>query len=407
MNMKIGFVMTTEFSGHSRKADQMPELIHELYRSNKLGYSFGLKYVEDENTYSEEELKYLKRTSLCRPLFALTKRLAKIIKKMIPKFTYYYANEVIFGIVVILFYHPKEYPDVVVLKPRPSFLVKYFKKRGCIVVVEASENHTRFTEKQLKNELERLQIELDSEEAYLNDWNIVDFEKGINSSDALICLTHSSVETYVERGYEREHIKRVPLYIRLNGQESAFHGEKIEFVCVANHSPLKGTYQLVKTWCDYKIENKLIIIGGINTNLKKMMDSLEIPANVEFLGMMNIERIREYYRNHTCVSVLLSLSESFGRSIYEGMCEAVPVIVTPFCTLDLVEDKYNGIIIDPRNESEIFRAVSFFENITKDEYIRYSENVKSTIMEAQKISFASNYVTAIEELYEVVKKNER
>ena len=60
--------MTTEFSGHSRKADRMPEIIHELFRRDELGYSYGIKYLEDEKEYSKEELKLLGRSSLSAPL---------------------------------------------------------------------------------------------------------------------------------------------------------------------------------------------------------------------------------------------------------------------------------------------------------------------------------------------------
>ena len=119
--------------------------------------------------------------------------------------------------------------------------------------------------------------------------------------------------------------------------------------------------------------------------------------NVEYWGYKSYDYMKEFYSTHRCVGILLSFSESFGRSIYECMCTSTPVIVTRYCTLDMVTDLVNGCVVNPEKEEEIFSAIKMFETLSSDAFFRYQCNVYQTMQE-HKIDFGTEYMQAINEL---------
>ena len=389
---KIGIVMMTYFSGKAYKAPQMPEIIHRLMMENQLGESFGMPYKLDEKEYSPKELSNLKRSNICRLMFGIISNFTKHVKKI----PYVYQKyEKVYGVFAKMHYR-KEVPEVVVMKPRPSFLIEHMKRKGAYVIVEASENHSRFTYSQIKTEAERLGVET-KESSFVNDKAVLDYERGIDLADGLICLTEYSKKTYTDRGFAENKIKVVPLNIDMPVEEPNKLNGELYFVSVAMHSLLKGTYRLVKVWKDYKIKSKLIIVGPLDNELKQMIDKLGPLENVEFWGYKNQEFMKQFYCSHRCVGVLLSFSESFGRSIYECMCTSSPVIVTPYCTLDMVVDGENGKIVNPESEAEIYAAVQKMESLSEEEFYEIQCNVHHTMMK-HKIDFGKEYVRAINEL---------
>lgn len=389
---KIGIVMMTYFSGKSFKAAQMPEIIHRLSEDGQLGLSYGLPYQEDSSVYSMEELSYLKRSSLCRIVFAVLSNFNKRILR-IPHV--YQTYESVYGFFAKLYYR-KQVPEIAVMKPRPSFLIEHMKKKGACVIVEASENHTRFTCEQIQKEAASLGVEI-KESNYVDEKAISDYEKGIHLADGLICLSEFSKKTYVDRGFPADKIRVVPLNIELPVDQPQKRDDELIFVSVAMHSLLKGTYRLIKVWKDYKIKSKLVIVGAIDQELQKLINELGPVENVEFWGYKSYSYMREFYCSHRCVGILLSFSESFGRTIYECMCTSTPVIVTPYCTLDMVKDGVNGCIVEPAREDEIFSAVHMFEKLSSNDFYQYQENVYQTVCEHH-IDFGKTYVEAVNEL---------
>ncbi len=384
--------MMTYFSGRAYKAPQMPEIIHQLSKRKQLGESFGLPYKLDDKEYSKEELFSLKRSHLCRMMFGIVSNFSKRIRKV----PYVYQKyEKIYGFFAKIHYK-KKVPDVVVMKPRPSKLIEHMKKMGAYVIVEASENHARFTYDQIKDEAKRIGIET-KESSFVNEKAVEDYENGIRQADGLICLTEYSKKTYVDRGFDKDKIEVVPLNIEMPVSTPQRHEGELCFVSVAMHSLLKGTYRLVKVWKEKDIKSRLIIVGPLDNELKALIDQLGPLENVEFWGYKNQDFMRAFYQEHKCVGVLLSFSESFGRSIYECMCTSSPVIVTPYCTLDMVENGANGFIVNPENEDEIYAAIRSFENLSEDEFYQYQCNVYET-MRAHKIDFGKEYVDAINKL---------
>jgi len=261
---------------------------------------------------------------------------------------------------------------------------------GAIVVIEASENHTRFTCETVKKEMAAINAKI-SESSYVYEKAISDYEKGINLADGLICLSNFSKKTYVDRGFYEEKIKVLPLGLEEKIIKPVELDGELCFVTVAMHSILKGTHRLIKVWKDYHIKSKLIVVGTIDADLKAFIEKLGPVENVEYWGYKSYDFMREFYSAHRAVSVLLSFSESFGRSIYEAMCTSTPVIVTPYCMLDMVSDRINGRIVNPENEEEIFEAINMFENLSSKQFFEYQKNVYQTL-NGQKIEFGKLYL---------------
>ncbi len=364
---KVSVVMMSTFSGYSYKAPQLKYIIHSLSRRGILGDSFGLPENQDAMEYSDVELKKLKRSNLMLFLFKIVNKAAIILKAG----NSYTMREKIYGIFVMLFF--KADGNIILLKPRPSFLVRYYKKCGKITVVEASENHTFYTLSRLKMECDNLKIPL-IHNVYTNEKAAKDYAAGINAADRIICLSEFSAHTYEREGISRDRIYVTGLVIdRKPIKPRPENTGQIVYVSVANHSILKGTIHLLRIWKKYHIPNRLMIIGLIHPDLKQYMSDYEDLENVEITGSLSHEDIEKIYIKNRCVGVLLSLSDSFPRSVRECLSTSTPMIVTETCTCDIIKNGKAGFIVDPDDENEIYQNIMRYNLMTQERYLEMAQ----------------------------------
>ena len=387
-NKKVSIVMMSTFSGASFKAPQLMPIVHRLSEEKLLADSFGIPNATDKNEYSEDELKHLKRSHLMRFLMRMTNKILVVTKSR----NSYITREKIFGFFSMLFF--KTDGDIVLLKPRPSSLVRFYKKIGKITVVEASESHPQYTYDGVKRECELLEIPL-VKNNYTNQRAIKDFERGISFADRIICLSDFSAGTYIKRGIDKEKIRVTGLTAGMSLVEPREESnEPIIFVSVANHGVLKGTLNLLRIWKKYGIKSRLMIIGNIHEDLAPYLDEFRNKDNIVFTGSMDRKDIEKIYKNNRCVGVLLSVSEGFSRSILECLLTATPVIVTECCTCDIVENGKNGFIVDATDSDGVFRCIKDFMSMSPEKYKAMSESAYMGAKSAEQ-DFLSKYIGAV------------
>lgn len=388
MKTKISIAMMTSFSGENYKAKEMLPLINYLYDHSLLEKAYGIWDKKDNVSYRSEILKRLKRSKIVKIMFKAISLLLKNNRRLDP----YLVREKAFGLCACMFFRTDA--EIVLVKPRPSFLIQKLKKRGKIIVIDASENHPCYTEQMLQEECARLGIPV-VHNNYTNQKAIKDYEKAILLADYLICRSKFSAQTYITRGFPKERIS-------ITGLETGgilipprpISEEEIVFVCVANHGILKGTHKLLKIWKEKKIKNRLLIIGKIYTEMKPYIKEIENLKNIEILGSMTREKIAEVYKKNKCMGVLMSVSESYGRTVYECLCTSTPVLVTPTCTCDLVEDGINGYVVSSYEEEAIYQKLSTIISMDKETYVKMSEAVYQTI-HRKKDKFEKSYTDAL------------
>jgi glycosyltransferase involved in cell wall biosynthesis len=190
---------------------------------------------------------------------------------------------------------------------------------------------------------------------------------------AKLCIAASlAIKTYFEEiGAKR--IEVIPNGIHLdmfkeldrkNIREKLGFKDNFIVMTVARLEKVKGIKCLVKAANilnkKYKMPNiKYIIIGdgSERKNLEDLVRELGLDGKVIFYGQISNDRIPEYLAAADCF-VLPSLKEGFGIVILEAMASSLPVVASAVGgILDIIEDRKNGILTEPRAPEEIAEAV--------------------------------------------------
>ena len=142
----------------------------------------------------------------------------------------------------------------------------------------------------------------------------------------------------------------------------------------------KNTEGLIKVFSEfYKIRQdwECIMYGPVQTDLAELVITLGLANNIKFTGEISYEKVGEIVRS---ASVFISFSnyENQPCSILEALCCGVPVIATKVGGIPEVINSQNGILIEPKNELQLFRAIEMM----MDEYNNY--NLKAIAEDAKK-----------------------
>lgn len=105
---------------------------------------------------------------------------------------------------------------------------------------------------------------------------------------------------------------------------------------------------------------QLVVVGEGQEKqaLKEQIAKLGITDRVNFMGYVEGEALRELYRNSD-VFILPTREDCFGLVILEAMCASLPVISSKYAdgARDLVEEGYNGYIVDPEDTDAFARKI--------------------------------------------------
>lgn len=171
-------------------------------------------------------------------------------------------------------------------------------------------------------------------------------------------ITSSKIFT-VPNGIDLKYIQTINSYEKKDGPTVFFLGYLTKGKGVED---LIKAIQLVKN----KIDNVHLFIGGIGshmTNLKELVQDLDLKESVTFLGLLN-EKEKFAYMKSMDVFVLPSYWESFPIVLLEAMACGKPIITTniggnPHAVINGV----NGFLVQPGNRDEIAeKLIYFFEN---------------------------------------------
>lgn len=389
--MKVSIEMPSTMSGKSFKGPRLEPIIKELHKRKMLSECYGFKSNTDKTSFESEIRSKLKYTVLTRIILKAYSFLPKGLKRT----NHYLLME-------RLFYQFSKFHrctgEVVVLKPRPYELVKRLREQGKIIIVEASENHTKYTYEQVMKEyMEHDILVKKNKDNYINIEAVEKFSIGIKNADYLICLSEFSKSTYIKYGIDPNRIYVVQPYGVFERIYNKIDlDEEVTFICTANHSVLKGTQRLINIWVENNIQNDLLLIGGFYAGLNNYMEKARKNPHIKIIGQKSAEELIDLYSSRKCVGVLLSVSEAFGRCVYEYLCCSLPVIVTETCTCDLVKNGENGFIVKHDN-NEIYEAVKRYAEMDNQSF----EQMRQLAYECSNVenkSFSEKYVDILEDI---------
>lgn len=295
--------------------------------------------------------------------------LSTTVKERIEGDVYYYKS-----------YHTNIYPDVRIMKPTRSKIIKQLIEWEPDIIHTQSEFSTMVLAKYIKRKLKIPQVHTyhTMYEDYLHYFmrgkvlrktTLSKLTKGLLSTVDTVIAPTQKVKQKLESYQVKTKVEIVPTGINLNQFRKKLSDEekealliKYDMVGVENRLIYVGRIGQEKNLEEILIlfskslndikNTKLLIVGGgpYLINLKNLVETLEITEYVKFVGMVDINETYKYYQLGT-IFVTGSTSETQGITYIEAMASGLPLLCRfDSCIKDLVTNKETGFTYQKEDE---------------------------------------------------------
>ena len=157
-------------------------------------------------------------------------------------------------------------------------------------------------------------------------------------------------------------------------------GEKI-ILNVGVFQLVKGTHYLIEAFDILRRrmpEARLILVGGgkEKNNLENLAKEKGLEKSIKFTGFISNDEIPEYMAAAD-VYVLPSTFEGLPVVILECLASGLPIVATKIGAIpDIVEDKKNGFLAEPKNPGQIAEKILQVLSLSQEEKSKISSNNK-------------------------------
>lgn len=201
----------------------------------------------------------------------------------------------------------------------------------------------------------------------------------------------------IYNGVDIEHINNV----QLSGQELTKHGmsETQKYILnIAHHSKQKNILGLLKTikLIKEKYDEKIVLLNiGFGPETKMYLEFVrqnDLARNVYFIGKMKNDEVLRMLKRCECF-VLTSYNVVFDLVVLEALACGIPVFVSnDGGNKEIIQDGFNGYLIDQHNEDSIANALMTFDRT------RVRHNARKSVQQYSLKTMISNYEKAYEEV---------
>ncbi|MCD4691543.1 MAG: glycosyltransferase family 4 protein [Calditrichales bacterium] len=223
-----------------------------------------------------------------------------------------------------------------------------------------------------------------------------------NNVDFFIANSRHCKKHWVEKGISSDKVKTLYNFVPMLKTTPPPIKQKdngiIIIGCLANFSVAKGHEFLIKAFrklikCHQNYKLYLAGWGYRKTLLEDIVRKSKLDTYVKFLGYVDNPVL---FYQQIDILIVPSQNEAFGRVILEGMRANIPVIATRIGGIpEIIEDGYNGLLIDYGNENDFVKAVN---RISSDKELRRA--IKSNGQITFENRFSSSYYTKyLEQLF--------
>ena len=153
-------------------------------------------------------------------------------------------------------------------------------------------------------------------------------------------------------------VRYIPNYIEDVSKTTTKYDNR-NLIAVGRLEAVKGFDDLIKVYklVNLKMQNTSLTLVGDGKEKNTLFESVvknDLFSKVKMPGYLLQEDIDKLY-NNSCLYIMTSHSESFGLVMLEAMSHGLPVVAfsTAEGARELVEDGYNGYLINNRNEFEM------------------------------------------------------
>lgn len=189
------------------------------------------------------------------------------------------------------------------------------------------------------------------------------------ASDFMVCISHFARSQMMKLS-PYENWKKFEVS-RLGVDPSVFsprpfnaNPEVFEILCVGRLCPAKGQHILVEAVGQIaaagKHQVKLRLVGGgdDHESLRNQIDSLGLQNEVELVGPVNQDHIRDYYSRADIFSIP-SFAEGIPVVLMESMAMEIPVVTTRITGIpELIRNGEDGLLVAPSSVEELAEAIT-------------------------------------------------
>lgn len=234
--------------------------------------------------------------------------------------------------------------------------------------------------------------------------------KALKNSDLIIPVSNYSA-SYIDKKISKEKINVIPNGFDFENINEIRISEKhltngcMDLISVGTVWPRKGHHNVLNALpgilniypeARYNIIGRLADLSLVN----KFIEDVKIKEHINLLGSVsNKEKIELLDKSR--VFILLSENQSsgdfegFGIAVLEANYFGLPAIGSVKSGLeDSIKNGYSGVLVDPKNPSEILEAL---RSISAD-YSGYSVRAKEWAMQHHWSNIIKRYIKAIEEI---------
>lgn len=173
--------------------------------------------------------------------------------------------------------------------------------------------------------------------------------------DAFLCLTEFQKSKLIANQFNSEKCFVIPNFYSKPIEAIDYEGHKRKYVAFAGRiSPEKGLPILLDAAKNLP-EIKFKLAGAVRQSYKEVLD---IPPNVELLGMLDSNEMKSFYKKaklylHTSVCY-----EGFPMVFPEAMAFKLPIIAPKMAGYpEIAEDEFNGLLFEPENSSHLTQII--------------------------------------------------
>jgi glycosyltransferase involved in cell wall biosynthesis len=246
--------------------------------------------------------------------------------------------------------------EVVYLWPgTPRWLYERVKEKGLVLVAERINTHRRTAKAILDDAYARLGLVPTQQ---FTEESIADEEAKLALADLIFSPSPAVTASLISAGIDARKIIRSSYGWeprRLGGKERPVRTDDSRiFLFMGRVCIRKGAHLLLEAWARAGVKGKLILVGEIDDEIRRLSGPLLARADVE--ARPYTPDVASVYANAD-VFVLPTLEEGSPLVVYEAMASSLPVVTTPIGGGELVRNEEDGLLIEPQDVVRLTEAI--------------------------------------------------
>ncbi|MBV8630520.1 MAG: glycosyltransferase family 4 protein [Silvibacterium sp.] len=222
---------------------------------------------------------------------------------------------------------------------------------GARYVCDRGSSHIRYQDEVVREEMRRWGIREEGVDPLVIEREEAEYAQ----ADAVTVPSEFAWRSFLEKGFPRERLRRIPLGVRLEffKREGEPPAGTFDVLFVGSVTLRKGVPYLIQGFQKLRYPNKrLRLVGSIPDEIRPILARLDM-GNVELLGVQSQSDVRKFMST-SHVMVLPSIEDGWGMVMGQAMACGCPVISSDHTGgPDLYSHGVEGFIVPIRSADAI------------------------------------------------------